>query len=89
VVLENLLKDDEVQQLLRVNRYGDVLWFNKEAFEQLLWWLFVVAVVQTTTLRPMAEAAPDLLAAYEVVQQLQQAEERSGYQLEELLRLLQ
>jgi glycosidase len=89
VVLENLLKDDEVQQFLRVNRYGDVLWFNKEAFEQLLWWLLVVAAVQITASRPVAEAASDILAAYEVVQQLRQAEERSGYQLEELVRLLQ
>jgi hypothetical protein len=88
VVLENLLKDDEVQQFLRVNRYGDVLWFNKEAFEQLLWLLLVVAV-QITASRPVAEAASAILAAYEVVQQLHQAEERSGYQLEELVRLLQ
>jgi glycosidase len=88
-VLENLLKDDEVQQFLRVNRYGDVLWFNKEAFEQLLWWLFAVAAVQITATRPMAEAAADILAAYELVRQLHQAEEQSGYQLEELLRLLQ
>jgi glycosidase len=87
-VLENLLKDDEVQQFLRVNRYGDVLWFNKEAFEQLLWWLFTVAVVQLTALRPAAEAAPDILAAFKVIRQLQQAEEQSGYQLEELVRLL-
>jgi hypothetical protein len=89
VVLEALLKDDEVQHFLRVNRYGDVLWFNKEAFGQLRWWLLVVAAVQIMAVRPAAEGASDILAAYEVIQQLQQAEERSGYQLEELVRLLQ
>jgi glycosidase len=88
-VMEDLLKDDEVQQFLRVNRYGDVLWFNKEAFEQLLWWLLVVAAVKITASCPAAEVPAALLAAYEVVRQLDQAKERSGYQLEELLRLLQ
>jgi hypothetical protein len=78
-----------VQQFLRVNRYGDVLWFNREAFEQLLWWLFVAATVQTTASRPAAEAAADILAAYKLVEQLHQAEERSGYQVEELVRLVQ
>ena len=46
-VLESWLKDDEVQQFLQVNRYQDVLWFNKEAFEQLLWWMLLLAVVKS------------------------------------------
>jgi len=36
-VLESLLKDNEVQQFLQVNRYNDILWFNNEAFDDLLW----------------------------------------------------
>src|SRR5262249_33942895 len=44
-VLEALLRDGDVHQFLQVNRYRDVLWFNKEAFEQLLWWLLLVAVL--------------------------------------------
>ena len=87
-VLENLLKDDQVRQLLGVNRYGDVLWFNKEAFEQLLWWLMVVAAVQIMAVRPSAEAATDVRSAYHVIQQLDQAKDGSNYQVEELLRLL-
>ena len=44
-LLEALLSDTEVQQLLRVNRYQDVLWFDKHAFDRLLWWMLTVAVV--------------------------------------------
>jgi hypothetical protein len=85
-ILRTLLQDDEVQQFLRVNRYQNVLWFNKEAFEQLSWWLLLVAIA-ATPLRSEAEARDDILAAYKVVRQLLRAEEESGYRVEELLKL--
>jgi hypothetical protein len=44
-VLVSWLRDNEVQQFLRVNRYGGVLWFNREALDQLLTWMLVVATV--------------------------------------------
>jgi len=89
-ILRALLKDDEVQQFLQVNRYQGVLWFNKEAFEQLLWWLLLLAAVQIAAdpLRPAAEAAEETLICYEILQQLHRAEEKSGYQVEKLLSLV-
>ena len=89
-VLESLLKDAEVQQFLQVNRYQGTLWFNQEVFEQLLWWLLLLAAVEISTdpLRPVAEAAEEMLARYEIVQQLHQAGEESGYQVEKLLRVV-
>jgi hypothetical protein len=86
-VLESWLKDDEVQQFLQVNRYRGVLWFNKEAFEQLLWWMLVVAVVTISAdpLRSTAEVSQEIVTAYDIVRKLQQAEEESGYQVEKLL----
>jgi hypothetical protein len=87
-VLEALLKDDEVQQYLHVNRYQDVLWFNKEAFVQLLRWLLLVETVQAVAAWPARQALAEVLSADEVLQELRQAEEQSGYQVEELVRLL-
>jgi hypothetical protein len=89
-VLKALLQDDEVQLFLQVNRYQGVLWFNKEAFGQLLWWLLLLAVVEigADPLRPAAETAGDILACYEVVQHLHQAEGKSDYQVEKLLRVI-
>ncbi len=86
-VLESWLKDDEVQQFLQVNRYRGVLWFNKEAFEQLLWWMLLVAVVTISAdpLRSAAEVSQEIVTAYDIVRKLQQAEEESGYQVEKLL----
>ena len=81
-ILESLLKDDEVRQFLRVNRYQGVLWFNKEAFEQLLWWLWLVAVVE---IGAEPQRAEEILACSDIVEQLRQAAEKSGYQVEKLL----
>ncbi len=86
-VLESWLKDDEVQQFLQVNRYRGILWFNKEAFEQLLWWMLLSAVVTISAdpLRQAAEVAQEIVTAYDIVKKLQRAEEESGYQVEKLL----
>jgi glycosidase len=86
-VLESWLKDGEVQQFIQVNRYQGILWFNKEAFEQLLWWMQAVAVVSASVdaLRPPDEVARKISTYYDIVKKLQQAEEESGYQVEKLL----
>jgi hypothetical protein len=88
VLLQALLRDDQVQQLMQVNRHQDILWFNKEAFEQLAWWLLVVATIHATAHLPAAQQGQQILASFEVLQQLLRAEEQSGYQVEELLRLV-
>ena len=44
-VLESFMNDSEVQQFLQINRYKDVLWFNKETFELLLSWMLFTGVI--------------------------------------------
>jgi hypothetical protein len=86
-VLEKLLKDSEVQQFLQVNRYQDILWFNKEMFAQLLWWLWLVVVIQVSD-EPEREAGPaaeEIRERFRIVQALQQAGGESEYQVERLL----
>jgi hypothetical protein len=91
-VLESWLKDEAVRQFLKVHRYpptpvGGVLWFNKEAFDELLWWMLLLVVVVTSAdpLRSKAEVVQEIEACHSVVRELQQAEEESGYQVEGLL----
>jgi hypothetical protein len=86
-LLEALLSDTEVQQLLRVNRYQDVLWFDKHAFERLLWWMLAVALVSISAGAETAttDAAGTISAAYRTIMQLRAAAEASGYQVEKLL----
>jgi hypothetical protein len=83
------MKDDDVRRILQVNRYQGVLWFNKEAFERLLWWMLLLAAVamDVEPLRPQAEE--EFGMAYDVVGVLQEAARESGYQVEALLDLVE
>ena len=76
-----------MQQFLQVNRYDDVLWFNHEAFNQLLGWLLLVAMVKAggDPLRSAAEVVESFLKYYTIIQKLHAAEQKSGYQVEKLL----
>lgn len=86
-LVESLLQDREVQQLLGFNRYQGVLWFSREAFERLLWWMLLLAVVELTAdkRRAPGEAVAAIAACYAVVRDLRAAAESSGYQVEKLL----
>jgi hypothetical protein len=90
-VMETLLKDSEVQQFLLVNRYNEILWFNKEAFEELLWWLMLISAIEIgfDPLRPVKELMRGFERCWSMVQTLQEAEKKSEYQIEKLLFALQ
>ncbi len=88
--LQGLLRDGLVQRYIGENRYQDTLWFNQESFEELLWWLFTVAMVDLTPAAvetgsktsPMTQAISELFA---MIEALAKAEAESGYQVEKLL----
>jgi hypothetical protein len=86
-ILVSWLRDSEVQQLLQVNRYRGVLWFNHEAFDQLLRWMLTLAVIEISAEPGLApeEVAQEIVACYDVIKELQQAEEASDYQVVKLM----
>jgi hypothetical protein len=89
VVLHSWLSDQDVQRFLQVNRHDGVLWFNKEAFDQLLWWMFAVAAVTISAdpNRSADEIAEEIVGCYDAVRMLQRAEGKSGYQVQKLLEI--
>jgi hypothetical protein len=90
-ILQSLVNDVDVQRFLSFNRYQGVLWFNKEAFDHLLWWMFVIASLETCVEaeaggEPRAgQVTEDILAEYEVIKRLLEAEKASGYHVETLV----
>ncbi|OGP74388.1 MAG: alpha-amylase [Deltaproteobacteria bacterium RBG_16_49_23] len=89
-ITESLFKDREVAEFLRVNQYHDLWWFHKESFEEMLWWLMIVAALEigSDPLRPVNAVVKELQGCYSMIQTWQQAEEQSDYQVEKLLELL-
>ncbi len=90
-VAETIFTEADVQRALGVNEYQGVRYFNKEAFERLLWLLMAIAAVDITAVdsaRPAAAVPGGLLSAYRAVELLKDAEARSGYDFDKLLRLI-
>jgi glycosidase len=87
-VLEAWLSDEEIQRYLKINRYEDVLWFDKDRFETFVWWMAALAVFDGAA-SPRAGAAllvERMLLVIDIAGKLLKAEEKSGYQIEKLLK---
>ncbi|OGO29233.1 MAG: hypothetical protein A2136_00065 [Chloroflexi bacterium RBG_16_54_11] len=89
--MTRILSDTDAQGYLGVNRYQDILWFNKESFEDLLWWLFIAAVVEISSQHLQGDQPNEtgqlILRCYQEVADLVATAEASGYKLEKLLEL--
>ena len=86
-LVEKWLEDQETRSFLGVNRYRDVLWFNKEAFESMMWWMMTIGLIDQVS-QPEAsltEAVEKLFEAYKLIEQILEAEKVSDYQVEKLL----
>lgn len=89
-LVQAMFSDNELRQLLGVNRYQDRLWFSKEPFERLIWLMQFLAFVG---LRSDDEAKAETAVAtigriHETLQIVQEASLNSGYQVEKLLSLV-
>jgi len=86
-ILQTWLRDDDIQRLLRINRYQGILWFNKEAFDQLLRWMLAIAIIATNADPDLTEKkkAKNIQAHYDLIVKLEGAAVESGYQVEKLL----
>jgi len=86
-LLEALLRDPEAREFLGVNLYADRWWFHKESFEELLWWFMLIAAIEIgfDPLRPVNEMKKELERSWSMIETLQRAEERSGYEVEKLV----
>jgi hypothetical protein len=87
LLLAEWFSDETIQRFLGVNRYKDVLWFNQEAYDEFVWWMFLVAIFDAVS-SPNAGAsliAERALLAHELVKKLLKAGKASGYQVAKLL----
>jgi hypothetical protein len=86
---------DDFRRLLKVNRFDDITWFNKEAFEEVLYYAFLFLLGEDDAVFDAAfgSAAPRSTAQRtafiaELVRHIHQAEKKSGYRLDELVKIL-
>lgn len=85
-IINRWFTDPLVQTFLRVNRYQEILWYNRESFELLIWWLALTTLLQYTA-DPSADSATlteVILSVNEILDKLKKIEAKSGYQFDRL-----
>jgi glycosidase len=85
--LTEMVGNENGQLYLRVNRHADILWFDREAFEELLRWM-LLAWVSDGIVEDSESASANLAATAAVWETLVAAAEGSGFQLAGFIKIL-
>jgi len=85
------LSNTAIQQYLGINRFKDLLWFNKESMDSFCWWMFTLAVVQTQSdpRHTASSFVEQILGAFEIIQGLKKAALKADFQIDKLLAALE
>jgi hypothetical protein len=88
--LNRFFADNEVKEFLGFNWYDGMLWLNKEALEDLFYWLYVVNAIKGIYQKKdeRENMAYYLRKSYEFIQHILKSAEYAGYKVEEFLRIL-
>jgi hypothetical protein len=82
MILEENYLDEDFRRVLGINIFDDVIWFNKEGFEDALFYSSLFFMVEGSVELPIDERFDRIAQIYEV---LTKAEEKSGYRFDILL----
>ncbi len=65
-LIESWLSKEAIREFLNINRYRGKLWFNKEAFESMMWWMLTTSLIRLVAdpKKSLAEVIEDLFEAY-------------------------
>jgi hypothetical protein len=86
-IVQNWLTDDQIRSFIGVNRYKDILWFNKESFDSLLWAMFAVSwsLSGSDLDKSLSSHIQDMILTFENIKKIKKAELKSEYQLTKLM----
>jgi hypothetical protein len=84
-----LVANESVRPYIRVNLWEGVSWFNRESFEQMLWWMLALDVLDAELAPAPAPAhtatvAKRVRSAEKLTARLARAAKTAGYQLDQL-----
>ena len=88
-IMRILMTDLEVQSYLQTNRYQNILWFNQEAFENLVRWLFIISVIDIISdKKKEKDLNQELERIFKIIDQWLTMAKRSNFQVAKLFELL-
>jgi len=81
--IRNLLTDEDVKNYLGLNMYNGVIWFNKEYFENLIYWLFTISVLKA--IKNNKSKTSRILNRFRLIKKILKSAKASGYRFEDLV----
>ncbi len=89
-LFDRLLADPDAAWLMGINRYNQILWYNKEGFERLVHFILVagVLVIAADTGSSTTQRCRKIAALHRTIKALLKAEQKSEFQVEKLRELL-
>ncbi|MCX6054697.1 MAG: alpha-amylase family glycosyl hydrolase [Chloroflexi bacterium] len=87
-ILAQWLSTSEIQHYIKINRYNEVLWYNRESFGDLLWWMNLLPYLQIQYSKNASRAASveSILGVSEIIQKIRSLDKKSEYQVNQLVR---
>ncbi|MFX0209246.1 MAG: hypothetical protein ACFFDT_24900, partial [Candidatus Hodarchaeota archaeon] len=74
---------------IQTNRYQEILWFNQEAFENLVRWLFIISLINIVSDPKMEDIlSQEIERIFRMIHQWLTASKRSNFQVVKLIELL-
>ncbi len=87
-IVQSALTNSDVQHILQMNRYQDILWYSKEGFDDFINCLMVSVVFEPDISDPSMQYER-LVLTREVINTLQDAAAQSDFQVEKLIQALE
>ncbi|MEE8441520.1 MAG: alpha-amylase family glycosyl hydrolase, partial [Spirochaetia bacterium] len=87
-LLADLIHDSDATSFLGFNEYNGTVWFNRERFDELVWWLYAIALIDrcSESLGKNDDGCAGLLELHAIVTNLRTAAVTSGYEVSKLLK---
>jgi len=83
-LVDAFVADESVRPYIRVNIWQGVTWFNRESFEQVLWWLLALDALSVAGADSGTVAKSRLPQAERLIDRLSRAATKADYQLDML-----
>ncbi|MFX1506293.1 MAG: hypothetical protein ACFFDC_09285, partial [Promethearchaeota archaeon] len=88
-IMRTLMSDLEVQSYIQTNRYQEILWFNQEAFDNLVRWLFIISLINYVSDPKMEDnLSEEIERIFKMIHQWLTIAKRSNFQVVKLIELL-
>jgi glycosidase len=77
----------EAQLFLKFNRFDDKLWYDHEAFQEFLWWMETLPILQAQSQKTSnrVSVAETILGVHEIIKLVKLLDDKSACQVEKLL----